>query len=50
MVRRTDSHVELNNPFYRPPSAETFARWAAAVPDDFSFAVKVTRAVKSPRE
>lgn len=37
--------VELNNPFYRPPSTETFARWAAAVPEDFTFAVKVTRVV-----
>jgi uncharacterized protein YecE (DUF72 family) len=41
--------VELNNPFYRPPSAETFARWAAAVPDDFTFAVKVTRVVSHSR-
>jgi uncharacterized protein YecE (DUF72 family) len=41
--------VELNNPFYRPPSAETFARWAAAVPDDFLFAVKVTRVVSHDR-
>jgi uncharacterized protein YecE (DUF72 family) len=41
--------VELNNPFYRPPSAETFARWAAAVPGDFSFAVKVTRVVSHYR-
>jgi uncharacterized protein YecE (DUF72 family) len=41
--------VELNNPFYRPPSADTFARWAAAVPDDFRFAVKVTRVVSHYR-
>jgi len=37
--------VELNNPFYRPPSRETFARWREATPDDFVFAVKVNRAV-----
>ena len=35
--------VELNNPFYRVPSAETFARWREATPADFSFAVKVNR-------
>jgi uncharacterized protein YecE (DUF72 family) len=41
--------VELNNPFYRPPSSDTFARWAGAVPDDFTFAVKVTRVVSHYR-
>lgn len=41
--------VELNNPFYRPPSPDTWARWAAAVPDDFLFAVKVTRVVSHYR-
>jgi uncharacterized protein YecE (DUF72 family) len=41
--------VELNHPFYRPPSAATFARWAAAVPDEFTFAVKVTRVVSHYR-
>ena len=41
--------VELNNPFYHPPSPETWARWAAAVPDDFLFAVKVTRVVSHYR-
>jgi uncharacterized protein YecE (DUF72 family) len=41
--------VELNNPFYRPPSRETWSRWAAAVPDDFLFAVKVTRVVSHYR-
>jgi uncharacterized protein YecE (DUF72 family) len=32
--------VELNSTGYRLPSEEQFARWAAAVPDGFSFAVK----------
>jgi len=41
--------VELNNPFYRPPTPETWARWAAAVPDGFLFAVKVTRVVSHYR-
>jgi uncharacterized protein YecE (DUF72 family) len=35
--------VELNNPFYRVPSAEQFARWRDATPPDFIFAVKVNR-------
>jgi uncharacterized protein YecE (DUF72 family) len=35
--------VELNNPFYRLPTAEMFARWHEATPDDFQFAVKASR-------
>jgi uncharacterized protein YecE (DUF72 family) len=35
--------VELNNPFYRLPTAEMFARWRDATPDDFQFAVKASR-------
>lgn len=37
--------LELNTSFYRVPSAERFARWRAATPDDFTFAVKVNRAI-----
>jgi uncharacterized protein YecE (DUF72 family) len=37
--------VELNNPFYRIPSAEQFARWRDATPADFVFAVKVNRLI-----
>jgi uncharacterized protein YecE (DUF72 family) len=33
--------VELNTTGYRLPSAEQFARWAAAVPDGFRFAPKL---------
>lgn len=32
--------VELNSTGYRLPSEEQFARWATAVPDGFTFAVK----------
>ena len=32
--------VELNSTGYRLPSEEQFARWAGAVPDGFTFAVK----------
>lgn len=35
--------VELNNPFYRQPTREQFARWRAAVPADFAYAVKLNR-------
>lgn len=37
------STVELNNPFYRLPSEEAFARWRDCAPDDFVFALKVSR-------
>lgn len=35
--------VELNVTFYRLPAATTFERWAAAVPESFTFAVKASR-------
>jgi uncharacterized protein YecE (DUF72 family) len=35
--------VELNNSFYRLPSAANFERWKAAVPTGFLFAVKLSR-------
>jgi uncharacterized protein YecE (DUF72 family) len=35
--------VELNNPFYRLPTPETFSRWREITPDDFQFAVKASR-------
>lgn len=35
--------VELNNSFYRLPSAATFAQWKDSVPEDFIFAVKANR-------
>lgn len=35
--------VEINSSFYRPHQADTYARWAASVPDDFRFAVKAPR-------
>ena len=35
--------VELNSPFYRLPTADMFARWREATPDDFRFAVKASR-------
>jgi uncharacterized protein YecE (DUF72 family) len=41
--------VELNYPFYRPPAAGTYRRWRAEVPDQFVFAVKVSREVSHRR-
>jgi uncharacterized protein YecE (DUF72 family) len=35
--------VEINNSFYRLPSAETFATWRESVPEGFIFAVKASR-------
>ena len=35
--------VEINNSFYRLPSAETFANWRQSVPENFVFAVKASR-------
>jgi uncharacterized protein YecE (DUF72 family) len=35
--------VELNNPFYRLPTAEMFQRWRDTTPEDFQFAVKASR-------
>jgi uncharacterized protein YecE (DUF72 family) len=35
--------VELNNPFYRLPTAEMFQRWRDATPAGFQFAVKASR-------
>ena len=37
--------VEINSSFYRPHRAQTYARWAASVPDDFRFSVKLPRAI-----
>ncbi|HZK99375.1 MAG TPA: DUF72 domain-containing protein [Caulobacteraceae bacterium] len=37
--------VEINSSFYRPHAATTYARWAAATPIGFRFAVKAPRAL-----
>lgn len=39
------SAVEINSSFYRPHKPATYSRWAASVPDDFRFAVKIPKAV-----
>ena len=35
--------MELNNPFYRLPAAETFEAWGQRVPASFRYAVKASR-------
>lgn len=37
--------VEINSSFYRPHREATYARWAASVPEDFRFAVKVPKTI-----
>ncbi len=37
--------VEINSSFYRPHQPKTYARWAASVPDDFRFSVKLPRSI-----
>ena len=36
---------EINSSFYRPHRIETWAKWAAAVPEDFRFSVKAPKAI-----
>ena len=53
---RAVTTIEINATFYRTQSATSFARWAAATPDDFIFSVKAHRvtthrsALKDARE
>jgi len=37
--------VEINSSFYRPHRCKTYARWAASVPDNFRFSVKLPRTI-----
>jgi uncharacterized protein YecE (DUF72 family) len=41
--------VEINSSFYRPHRPSTYARWAATVPDDFRFALKVPKEITHTR-
>jgi uncharacterized protein YecE (DUF72 family) len=41
---RNLTSIEINGTFHRQQSAASFAKWAAATPDDFVFAVKAHRA------
>lgn len=37
--------AEINSSFHRPHRRATYEKWAAAVPDDFAFAVKVPKTI-----
>jgi len=37
--------VEINSSFYRPHQPSTYARWAASVPPDFRFSVKLPKTI-----
>jgi uncharacterized protein YecE (DUF72 family) len=41
--------VEINSAFYRPHRPATYARWAASVPEDFRFSVKVPKVATHER-
>ena len=41
--------VEINSSFYRPHRPTTYARWAASVPADFRFSVKVPKVATHER-
>lgn len=41
--------VEINSSFYRSHQPATYARWAASVPADFCFSVKLPRAITHER-
>lgn len=42
---RQFSVVEINSSFYRPHRTSTYVRWAASVPTDFRFAVKMPKTI-----
>jgi len=41
--------VEINTSFYRPHAIDIYARWAAAVPRAFRFAVKIPKVISHER-
>lgn len=43
------SAVEINSSFYRPHQRKTYMRWAASVPPDFLFSVKLPKAITHER-
>ncbi len=46
---RRFSAVEINTSFYRPHRPGTYQRWAATVPADFRFAVKMPKEITHTR-
>ena len=46
---RVFNATEINSSFYREHRRSTYARWAASVPEDFRFAVKMPKAITHER-
>ena len=46
--RRLDA-AEINSAFYKPHRRETYERWAASVPEDFRFSVKLPKSITHER-
>jgi uncharacterized protein YecE (DUF72 family) len=46
---RRFSCVEINSSFYRPHRPTTYARWAASVPSEFRFSLKVPKEITHAR-
>lgn len=42
--------VEINSSFHRPHQLKTYSRWADAVPDNFTFTVKVPKEITHQRK
>lgn len=42
--------VEINSSFHRSHRSSTWSRWAASVPDDFSFSVKLPKEISHTRK
>jgi uncharacterized protein YecE (DUF72 family) len=42
--------IEVNSCFYKTPLRSTYEKWAADVPDDFQFTLKLTRDITHARE
>lgn len=42
--------VEINSSFYRPHRRSTWERWAASVPENFAFSVKIPKAITHERK
>jgi uncharacterized protein YecE (DUF72 family) len=42
--------VEINSSFYKPHKPATYAKWAASVPEDFRFAVKMPKEATHTRK
>jgi len=42
--------AEINSSFHRPHAAATYAKWAAATPDGFKFAVKIPKEITHVRK